>query len=145
MKPLAFPNVGTALDHTTRVVKQAYLRTFRDLGVDISTEQWVVLDLLARSGDYSQAALAEGSYKDAPTVSRIIDKLAKKGWVERKRFPNDRRRHLVALTGAGAQVHEVLLPAVEQLREQTWAGLEEEDFGRLMELLGRIRENFGVG
>lgn len=142
MSPLSYPNVGTVLDRTTRLVKQHYLRAFKEEGVNLSTEQWVILDRLHSKGDASQTELANGTFKDAPTVSRIIDKLAKKKLVERRRFPNDRRRYLIALTATGRQIHDRLMPHVQQLREQTWQGLTEDDFLRLQQLLGRIRGNF---
>jgi len=142
VSPLSYPNVGTVLDRTTRLVKQHYLRAFKEEGVNLSTEQWVILDRLHSKGDASQTELANGTFKDAPTVSRIIDKLAKKKLVERRRFPNDRRRYLIALTATGRQIHDRLMPHVQQLREQTWQGLTEDDFLRLQELLGRIRGNF---
>lgn len=142
MPSLSYPNVGTVLDRTTRLLKQHYLRAFKEEGVDLSTEQWVLLDRLHAEGDASQTDLANGTFKDAPTVSRIIDKLAKKKLVERRRFPNDRRRYLIALTPTGQQIHDRLMPHVQQLREQTWRGLTEEDFQRLQGVLGRIRGNF---
>lgn len=142
MKPLAYPNVGTMLDRTTRLLKQHYLRAFREEGIDISTEQWVLLDRLFSQGDASQTELANGTYKDAPTVSRIIDKLARKKLVERKRYPNDRRRYLVSITPTGRQIHERISPYVSNLRQQTWNGLSEDDFDRLQGILQHIRGNF---
>ena len=142
MKPLAYPNVGTILDRTTRLLKQHYLRAFRLEGIDISTEQWVLLDRLQTGGHASQTELANGTYKDAPTVSRIIDKLAKKKLVERRRFPNDRRRYLVCITETGQDVHNRIMPYVRDLRKQTWNGLSEEDYSRLQEILQHIRGNF---
>ena len=142
MKPLAYPNVGTVLDRTTRLLKQHYLRAFREEGIDISTEQWVLLDRLYTSGDASQTELANGTYKDAPTVSRIVDKLAKKKLVERRRFPNDRRRYLVCITRHGKEIHARITPYVHRLRQQTWDGLTEDDFNRLQGILQHIRGNF---
>ncbi|WP_116126027.1 MarR family winged helix-turn-helix transcriptional regulator [Lewinella sp. IMCC34183] len=142
MKPLAYPNVGTMLDRTTRLLKQHYLRAFREEGIDISTEQWVLLDRLFSQGDASQTELANGTYKDAPTVSRIIDKLARKKLVERRRYPNDRRRYLVSITPTGRQIHNRISPYVRDLRQQTWAGLSEDDFMRLQSILQHIRGNF---
>ena len=130
------------LDRTTRLLKQHYLRAFREEGIDISTEQWVLLDRLFSQGDASQTELANGTYKDAPTVSRIIDKLARKKLVERKRYPNDRRRYLVSITPTGRQIHERISPYVSNLRQQTWNGLSEDDFDRLQGILQHIRGNF---
>ena len=143
VNPLSYPNVGTDLDRTTRLLKHHYLKAFRRAGVDLSTEQWVLLDHLYQEGPASQTDLANGTYKDAPTVSRIIDKLVKKGLVNRERFPNDRRRHNVVITDSGRDLHDNLQPHVQSLREQTWRGLSEEDHARLQYVLEQIRNNFG--
>jgi len=101
-----------------------------------------LLDHLKKTGAASQTELANGTFKDAPTVSRIIDKLATKGLAERTRFPNDRRRYQVSLTTRGQEVHEKLLPRVEELRVTAWRGLTERDYDDLTRVLDRIRDNF---
>lgn len=142
MNPLSYNNVGTLLDRTTRLMKANFQRTFKDLGVNLTPEQWVLLDHLYKTGSVSQTDLANGTFKDAPTVSRIIDKLAQKGLAARSRFPNDRRRYQVDLTENGKKTHELLHPKVVALRQQTWKGLTEGDYEELVRLLGHIRENF---
>lgn len=142
MNPLSFDNVGTLLDRTTRLMKAHFQRTFKEHGIDLTPEQWVLLDHLYKVGSASQTDLANGTFKDAPTVSRIIDKLSQKGMAARSRFPNDRRRYQVDLTEKGKEVHKLLNPKVEQLRIQTWAGLTEKDYDELVRLLGTIRGNF---
>ncbi len=142
MSQLSYDNVGTLLDRTTRLLKAHFLRAFKDANVDLTPEQWVLLDHLKKAGAASQTALANGTFKDAPTVSRIIDKLAKKGLAERTRFPNDRRRYQVALTEKGDDTHAKLLPKVEALRVQAWGGLSEADYADLTRVLERIRDNF---
>jgi DNA-binding MarR family transcriptional regulator len=142
LSQLSYDNVGTLLDRTTRLLKAHFQRAFKDAGVDLTPEQWVVLDHLHKEGSSSQTELANGTFKDAPTVSRIIDKLAKKGLAARKRFPNDRRRYQVALTAKGESIHEQLLPRVDALRVQAWGGLSESDYSDLTRVLDRIRDNF---
>lgn len=123
-------------------MKANFQRTFKEEGVDITPEQWVVLDHLFKSGAVSQTDLANGTFKDAPTVSRIIDKLAQKGLATRSRFPNDRRRYQVDLSDEGRSTHQRLHPRVEALRVQTWSGLNKADYDELVRLLAHIRENF---
>jgi len=142
VNPLSFDNVGTLLDRTTRLMKAHFQRTFKEHGINLTPEQWVLLDHLFKTGSASQTDLANGTFKDAPTVSRIVDKLAQKGMAARSRFPNDRRRYQVDLTDRGREVHAILNPKVEELRVQTWAGLTEEDYKELVRLLATIRGNF---
>ncbi len=135
-------NVGTYLDRTIKVVKQHYLRVFREQGTDISTEQWVIIDQLYQSNGMSQTDLANGSYKNAPTVSRIIDLLCDKKLVERQRFDGDRRRYKIYLTSSGKALHQQLMPHVLELREKTWQGLSDEDWGNLQRISTQILDNF---
>lgn len=142
MTPLSYDNVGTILDRTTRLLKAQFQRAFRDAGIDITPEQWVLLDHLYKEGASSQTDLANGTFKDAPTVSRIIDKLASKGLAVRKRFPGDRRRYQVDLTDKGRSAHDLLLPRVAELRVQMWTGLATSDYEELTRILETIRGNF---
>lgn len=142
MTTLSYNNVGTLLDRTTRLLKAHFLRAFKDAGINLTPEQWVLLDHLCRTGPSSQTDLANGTFKDPPTVSRILDKLVAKGYVERTRFPNDRRRYQVGPTPAGQSTHEQLLPKVEDLRVRTWQDLSEEDYDDLTRILETIRDNF---
>ena len=142
MTPLSYDNVGTILDRTTRLLKAQFQRAFRDAGIDITPEQWVVLDQLSKVGAASQTDLANGTFKDAPTVSRIIDKLASRELAVRKRFPGDRRRYQVVLTEKGQTTHTHLLPRVQELRTQMWLGLTANDYDELTRVLGTIRGNF---
>lgn len=133
---------GTYLDRTARSVKQAYLKVFQELGVDITTEQWVLLMNLYEQDGQSQAELANGSFKNAPTVSRIIDLLVRKQWVERRIADDDRRRFQVCLTNTGREVVEKIYPAVRALRHKGWEGLSDEDYQTFLRIINRIFDNF---
>lgn len=145
MNQYADKNVGTYLDRTLKIVKQHYLKVFKAEGADISTEQWVIIDQLRGQDGMSQTDLASGSYKNAPTVSRIIDLLVKKGLVERQRFPNDRRRYKIFLTAAGRKLHEELLPKVVELRARSWHGLNEADWVEFKRMIDTVQSNFTEG
>jgi len=119
---------GTLIDRTMKIIRQNYLHTFKAIGVDITTEQWVMIDYLAKNNGVSQSELANSSFKNAPTVSRIIDLLEKKKYVKRERFENDRRRYKIFLTDEGMAIFEKAQPEVQQLRTKGWEGLSEDFF-----------------
>lgn len=135
-------SIGYQLERTSRIVKLAYLQAFNQLGVDITPEQWVMLDSLYHKNGQSQTDLANASYKDAPTVSRILDLLGKKGLTERQRFDNDRRRYKIFLTDAGKTVVEKVLPVVEGLRKKGWQDLSEEDYESFLRIMQQIFANY---
>lgn len=143
-KTEAAKKIGYYLERTTRIVKLSYLQAFAQLEVDITPEQWVMLDSLYHRNGQSQTELAGDSYKNAPTVSRIIDLLEKKGLVERQRFANDRRRYKIFLTEKGQTTVEKVQPAVAALREKGWQELTDDDYSNFLRILNQVFDNLNL-
>ncbi len=136
--------VGYYLERTTRQVKLAFTQAFLAEEIDLTPEQWVILDHLMASNGLSQTDLAGRSYKNAPTVSRILDVLERKKFVERQRFDNDRRRYKIYLTDEGREIAKRALPIAEQLRTQGWNGLDDEDYERFIKIVETVFGNFNL-
>jgi DNA-binding MarR family transcriptional regulator len=135
-------NFGALMDRTLKIIKQNYLLVFRDLGVEITTEQWVLIDRLAKQDGVSQTELASDSFKNAPTVSRIIELLRKKKLITKKQSKEDKRQFLIFLSDQGKALHQKAMPAVQQLRRQGWHGLSETDYDHFVRMMKQIEENF---
>lgn len=133
---------GTYIDRNFRIIRLTFLKAFKKAGVDLTTEQWVLMDSLYKQNGLAQSELAAGSFKDAPTVSRIIDLLCKKGFTERQRFDNDRRRYKIFLTDEGKAVYEKILPTVESLREKGWENLSDDDYTTFLRIMNQVFKNF---
>ena len=134
-------NFGFPMDRAIKIIRSKYNNAFRELGFDLTTEQWVLIEKLYHQNGQSQSDLAEGSYKNAPTVSRIIDLLSKKGLVERLRFDNDRRRYKIFLTTEGQQIVEACYPKILELRAEGWQDLTDEDYNNFIRIIEKITEN----
>ena len=130
------------MDRTLKLIKLNYLQVFRELDLDITTEQWVILDRLAEGDGISQTDLANDSFKNAPTVSRIIDLLRKKGLIEKKQSAEDRRQFRIYLSSLGRACHERAKPAVLELRRRGWQNLDEQDYQNFTRIMEQISENF---
>ena len=123
-------------------IKNTFLQEFKKAGIDITTDQWIILDLLYQEDGVSQNHLATKSDKDAPTTSRIIDLMCKKELTERRKVENDRRMHHIFLTKFGKQTYEKILPIAEKLRMQGWNDLNEEDYNNFLRIMNTIYKNF---
>lgn len=134
--------VGYLLERTTRVVKLSFHKSFKKLGIDITPEQWVVMDRLYSKNDQSQKDLANGSFKDAPTISRIINVLEKKKWVERKPSEEDGRVFNIHQTEEGRKTTEILQTEISKIREQGWQGLSQDDYDVFTRIINQVFENY---
>ncbi len=134
--------IGYYLERTNRMVKLEFHKLFKALDIDLTPEQWVILERLYYENGLSQNQLASDSFKNAPTISRIIDLLEDKGWVERKRFKDDRRRYKIYLNSAGHAIVERLNNQVETVRKKGWHDLSESDYETFTNILNRIFINY---
>lgn len=130
------------IDTTIKKIRNALQKRFADAGSDLTVDQWVVIDHLHRNPGIAQSMLAELTTKDAPTVTRIIDLLAKKNLVERRMADDDRRKFLVFLTSDGEKLYEQMLPAVVEIRRQGWGNLSDEDYQHFVRIMDEIYRNF---
>ena len=130
------------IDATIKKIRTYFQKQFDDAGLDITVDQWVVLDNASRSEGISQIELADLVYKDAPTVTRIIDLLVKKEMVTRRMSDTDRRRFNICLTENGKAVFQQALPLAIEARQTGWKGMNEKDFKEFYRVLDTIYENY---
>ena len=135
-------NFGFLIERTIKKIRQNLQRRFVEAGLDITVDQWVILDQLNNRNGLSQNELAECTYKDAPTVTRIIDLLCKKGYTTRVMDTSDRRRFQIMLTEKGHEIIDKALPEVYTIRKIGWDGLTDSDYKNLMYILDKIYHNF---
>jgi DNA-binding MarR family transcriptional regulator len=129
------------LDRTAKRVKQYAQSKFRELNFDITVDQWVIMKNLYQKGSMNQKELAEMTFKDHPTMTRIIDLLCQKGLCERTVHPSDRRSFIISLTEEGQSKTAQLLPEISQIRNKAWENLNEEDFESFKRILNTIYDN----
>lgn len=138
-----FAKYSFLLDRTARKVKQYAQQQFKQGNFDVTVDQWIVLKNLSEGGDMSQTELANLVFKDHPTLTRIIDLLVKKGYVERLPHPQDRRSFQLHLTDSGVSKVTSLRPKILQIREKAWENLDDQDFEEFKRILNTIYQNLG--
>ena len=139
---------GTA-PHRGRL-NRAVKESLRDLGAQLSLLNHGVgarldlkgtdlecLDLITRYGPLSPSALARRAGLHPATLTGILDRLERGGWIERGRDPSDRRGVVVqAARGRGAEVLRLYLvdSGMNTAMDQICAGYEDKD----LQLLSRL-------
>ncbi|MEE9439699.1 MAG: MarR family transcriptional regulator [Saprospiraceae bacterium] len=134
--------IGFLLERTTRIAKLSFSRAFAALKLDITPEQWILIDHLSENGEMSQKELGDNTFKNAPTISRIIDNLVKKGLVSRVAGVKDRRKTSISLTAQGIKLVYDSKKDIENLRNHSWENLSEHDYQDFVRILDQIFNNF---
>jgi len=136
-----FAKYSFLLDRTARKVKQYAQQQFKSGDFDVTVDQWLVMKNLSENGPSSQTELAGLVFKDHPTLTRIIDLLSKKGYVERVPHPQDRRSFQLHLTEEGVSKVTALRPQILEIREKAWENLNQTDFDEFKRILNTIYQN----
>ncbi len=103
--------------------------------------QWAVLVRLDRSEGLKQSELAELLDLQPITLTRLLDRLAQNGLIERRPDPNDRRANRLFLTPAARPLLERLSELGIDMMETVLEGLDAKALERLLHDLERVREN----
>ncbi|MEM8764780.1 MAG: MarR family transcriptional regulator [Bacteroidota bacterium] len=136
--------IGLHLDLVLRKIQEAYLRTFENLGVDMTIEQWVILHRISELGEEaSQREIVRTNFRNRATTSRVIGKLEQKGWIIKSRFEGDQKRFKLELTEKGEAIITLVLPKAVELRKRAIKDLDAIEFETFLRVLDQIRGNYG--
>lgn len=80
--------------------------------------------------------------KERSTVTTLVNKLIKQGYIKQSKNPNDNRSNIVYLTQKGRDLKASFLKISEQLFEIEYKGLNEEEIILFNNLINRIHCNF---
>lgn len=116
-------------------------RRFKAHGVEITPEQWMVLVRLWQSEGLTQTDLAERTFRDLPTMSRIVGTMERSGLVTRKRDPEDARARLVYLTARGRSLRQSLVGEARRMVDWMLEGIPETDVAKTRKTLQHVLAN----
>jgi DNA-binding MarR family transcriptional regulator len=139
MQSLPSQPVGLLIAAARRRMKQAVGARARRFGLN-APQFWILVGVAERRGT-ALGALAGDLRLDAPTASRIVAGLVRKGLMRSSDDPADRRRCRIDLTARGRALAERLLPIAREAREAVVAGLSAMEHDTLRRLLHKVIAN----
>ena len=116
-------------------------RNFRHSGLDITPEQWTVLIFLWEKDGVTQQELCNATFKDKPSMTRLIDNMEKQHLVVRISDKKDRRTNLIHLTKTGKELEEKARLLASQTLQEALQGLNVEELEISQEVLRKIFHN----
>lgn len=108
-------------------------------GYDLTPQQFSLLTFLWQKDGLSQAELSYKSHIDRATIGGLIDRLCKKGLVNRLSNPEDRRVYRICLTYDGKALEKELNAITDRTQDIIYASLSKQESDRLIKLLEKLR------
>jgi len=137
------PAKESSIGYLVHEVARLYRRRFEDEARThgVTLPQWRALAHIHMHAGVSQVALAGKIDTDPMTISGILDRLDKRGLIERFPDPNDSRSKLARLTAEGEQLVKTARSVADDLQAVSLDGLSADDRRALSAHLIRVRDN----
>lgn len=133
--------VGVLVNILNCKLKKHIASVFKKEGINLTAEQFLVMDTLWNQGEMTQQNIAYIIQKDKNSVTQFIDNLEKKGLVQRVVDTADRRVNNIKLSKAGLAMKDntkkVAIAAINDILE----GIPEEELKDFVKVLNRACEN----
>lgn len=123
----------------TRLSKTVYRKT-PESQLGMRLKHFIVLSYLADRDGIPQQELGDICGVDANNLVLILNELEAVGSAERRRDPEDRRRHIVEITGTGRTAFNRAERAREAVEDEVLAALDAEERDTLRSLLAKALE-----
>lgn len=142
MKTVDENSLGFLLHDAARLMRKRFEVRGKDFG--LSSAQWRLLFRLMREGQATQARLAELLEIEPISVSRLLDRMADAGWVERGKDPQDRRVNIVTPTEMATSTFKSIRAMADEVYDEAMAGMTAEDRQQLVRALATMAANLSA-
>lgn len=105
---------------------------------DITPGQYGILNYLWENGQGTPKELSQALALETSTISGVLDRMQKKGLIDRQIAPNDRRSILVVPTPAAEQIKDGVLEIVEGMNRDVLQDISPEEKDVLFHCLRHI-------
>jgi DNA-binding MarR family transcriptional regulator len=128
------------LGYWLRKLSNAVSESFaaRLAALDVSVPQWVVLRVLFDHDSLPLKDIVARVEVDQGSLSRMVDRLLARGWVERAADPSDRRAVAISLTKDGRRLVPKLATEADKNEETFFAGLSLAEREKLLQIIQKL-------
>lgn len=136
------PSFGFLVTDVTRLMRKHFDR--RAVRFNLTRAQWRALKRLSRGEGMRQNELAEQLEMEPIAIGRVIDRLQKAGFVERRADPADRRAWRLFLTAQAHEVVDDMEQISSELFRQAQRGISAAQMKSMIDMLSRMKDNLNA-
>ena len=107
---------------------------------DITIDQWLILKSIKENSGLTQQQIGINVFKDYASVTRIIELLVKKNYLQRVAH-TDKRRFILRMTGEAEDLMRSIQKVINANRRKALNGIDEDKLMSLKETLNKIIDN----
>ena len=133
--------VGVMVNILNCKLKKHIASVFKSEGINLTAEQFLVMDTLWNQGEMTQQSIAYIIQKDKNSVTQFIDNLEKKGLVNRVVDSSDRRVNNIRLSKAGMAMKDNTKNVAIDVLNDIVDGISEEDLKTFVKVLNKACDN----
>lgn len=122
-------------------IKKCFFDKLQENGINITPEQFLVLDILWKKQSLSQQKIADIIQKDKNSVTKIIDSLEKKNLVKRVVDKNDRRINKIELTDEAFALEKITTKVAIDFMNGAVKGIDSQDLDTFVDVMRRLKNN----
>ncbi len=122
-------------------IKKCFFDRLQENGINITPEQYLVMDILWENQSLSQQNIADVIQKDKNSVTKIIDSLEKKNFVSRVVDKKDRRINRIELTKEGEALEKNTTEVAIKFMNDTIAGIDNQDLNTFVDVMRKLKGN----
>jgi len=116
-------------------------KKFNNAGLNITIEQWSVLYHLWKEDGRSQQQLCNATFRDKPSITRLVDNLEKLNLVKRVPSENDRRINLIYLTKNAQKLEEETMQIADETLSEALKTVPPDRIDVCKEVLQIVYDN----
>ena len=116
-------------------------KKFNAASINLTIEQWSVLYQLWKEDGKSQQELCNATFRDKPSITRLIDNLEKLNLVKRVSDEKDRRINKVFLTRNAQKLQEDTMLLAEETLNEALEGVPSDQIEMCKEVLQMVYDN----
>jgi DNA-binding MarR family transcriptional regulator len=116
-------------------------KNFKQAGLEITIEQWSVLYHLWKVDGMSQQQLCDSTFRDKPSITRLVDNLEKIKLVKRNASKEDRRMNLIVLTEEGKELEGKCMEIANNTLNESLEGVTNGQIEIAKEVLQMVYDN----
>jgi len=129
------------IDKTIKSYRKFAQKNISKVVNDITIDQKLILHYLNDYPELNQKEIAELVFKDNASMTRMINIMVKKNYLNRSMNDEDRRRYNLEITDKGKEVLLKLPPVIMSNRKKALEGITKEELIQLEKTLNKILSN----